>query len=111
MGIVGEILGKYMPLANNHLVELVEKEGAEAVVPDLIDFLNYSVYNDKYRQEFLGAKWTAEVVCRLGIWLIYQLRKPTLRALEKSKRLEAPMPIQKVARAGIALAFYRQLVR
>ena len=31
VGIVGEILVKYMPLANNNLVELLEEEGAEAV--------------------------------------------------------------------------------
>ena len=41
VGVVGEILVKYMPLANNHLVDLLETEGAEAVVPDLMDFLNY----------------------------------------------------------------------
>ncbi len=33
IGVVGEILVKYMPLANNHLVDLLEREGAEAVVP------------------------------------------------------------------------------
>lgn len=38
MGIVGEILVKFHPTANNNVVEVVEKEGAEAVVPDLIDF-------------------------------------------------------------------------
>ena len=54
VGIVGEILVKYMPLANNHLVELLEKEGAEAVVPDLMDFMNYSVYNSDYRHKYLG---------------------------------------------------------
>ncbi len=38
VGIVGEILVKFLPAANNHLAELLEAEGAEAVVPDLIDF-------------------------------------------------------------------------
>lgn len=56
VGVVGEILVKYMPLANNHLVELLEREGAEAVAPDLIDFLNYSVYNSQYKAEYLGGK-------------------------------------------------------
>ena len=42
VGIVGEILVKFSPAANNHLVELLEREGAEAVVPDLIDFFSYS---------------------------------------------------------------------
>ena len=51
VGVVGEILVKYMPLANNYIVDLLEREGAEAVVPDLIDFLNYSFYNNKFRHE------------------------------------------------------------
>lgn len=54
VGVVGEILVKYMPLANNHLVDLLEQEGAEAIVPDLMDFLNYCVYNAGYKHEFLG---------------------------------------------------------
>src|SRR5690606_34518646 len=39
VGIVGEILVKYHPEANNQIVELLEEEGAEAVVPDVTDFL------------------------------------------------------------------------
>ena len=95
VGVVGETLVKYMPLANNHLVELLEREGAEAVVPDLMDFMNYSLYNGTYKKEFLGAK--SDTAQRLGIWAIRQLRKPALDALEKSKRFDAPMPIEKVA--------------
>ncbi len=97
VGVVGEILVKYMPLANNHLVELLEREGAEAVVPDLMDFLNYCIYNMKYKSEFLGAKksgnWTADA----GVALIQKIRKPALEALEQSKRFEAPMPIGEIA--------------
>ncbi len=44
VGVVGEILVKFLPAANNHLVDLLESEGAEAVVPDLLDFLNYCFY-------------------------------------------------------------------
>ena len=95
VGIVGEILVKYMPLANNHLVELLEKEGAEAVVPDLMDFMNYSLYNGVYKREFLGAK--SDAVSKIGIWAIRRLRSPALNALEKSRRFEAPMRIEQVA--------------
>ena len=42
VGIVGEILVKYHPAANNHLAELLEREGAEVVIPDLTDFMMYS---------------------------------------------------------------------
>ena len=97
VGVVGEILVKYMPLANNHLVELLEREGAEAVVPDLMDFLNYSFYNGKYKTEFLGAKKSSDLVADSAIMLLRQIRKPALEALEKSKRFAAPMPIEEIA--------------
>ena len=96
VGVVGEILVKYMPLANNHLVELLEREGAEAVVPDLMDFLNYSFYNGEYKTEFLGAKKSGALVSRLAVKAIRLIRKPALDALEKSKRFDAPMPIEKI---------------
>ena len=95
VGVVGEILVKYMPLANNHLVELLEQEGAEAVVPDLMDFMNYSLYNGTYKKKFLSAK--SDFAARFGVWAIRRLRKPALDALERSARFEAPMPIQQVA--------------
>ena len=95
VGVVGEILVKYMPLANNHLVELLEREGAEAIVPDLMDFMNYSLYNGIYKREFLGTK--SNYAQRIGLWAIRRLRKPALDALEASHRFEAPMRIEKVA--------------
>ena len=60
-----------------------------------MDFMNYSLYNGTYKKEFLGAK--SDTVSRLGIWAIHKLRKPALDALEKSRRFDAPMPIEQVA--------------
>lgn len=97
VGIVGEILVKYMPLANNHLVELLESEGAEAVVPDLMDFLCYCVYNNDYKHRYLGKGWTASAVAHIGVDMIQALRRPALEALERSRRFEAPIPIERVA--------------
>ena len=97
VGVVGEILVKYMPLANNHLVELLEKEGAEAVVPDLMDFVNFFLYGGDYKHKYLGEGKASRAIARIGVALVRQLRMPALRALEKSKRFEAPMPIGKVA--------------
>ena len=54
VGVVGEILVKFLPAANNYLVELLESEGAEAVVPDLLDFLLYCFYNQNFKVEKLG---------------------------------------------------------
>ena len=97
VGVVGEILVKYMPLANNHLVDLLEREGAEAVVPDLMDFLNYCVYNMKYKHEFLGKSASHAWMAKLGVAFIRWLRKPALDALAKSVRFDAPPPIEEVA--------------
>lgn len=97
VGIVGEILVKYMPLANNHIVDLLEREGAEAIVPDLMDFMNYCLYNSNYKSEFLGAKRSSAMVADTGIHLIRRIRKPALDALAQSKRFDAPLPIETIA--------------
>ena len=98
VGVVGEILVKYMPLANNHVVDLLEREGAEAVVPDLMDFLNYSFFNNRYKHEFLGKSAKSAILGDLGLKAIKMFRGTAIRALEKSKRFSPPVPIQKVAK-------------
>lgn len=98
VGIVGEILVKYMPLANNHLVDLLEREGAEAVVPDLMDFLNYSIYNFDYKHKFLGSSVKSAIVANVGVDLISFIRRHAVKALDKSKRFEAPCNIRDVAK-------------
>ena len=85
VGIVGEILVKFSPVANNELVELLEAEGAEAVMPDLLDFLLYSFKNGEYKVDKFGKKKSTKTVGRIGIWFIETLRKPARKALEKSK--------------------------
>ncbi len=98
VGIVGEILVKYMPLANNHLVDLLEHEGAEAVVPDLMDFFNYSIYGSQYNAEFLGAKKSSATISKVSIKAIELLRKPAINALKKSCRFDAPISIYEVTK-------------
>ncbi|MBQ2767427.1 MAG: 2-hydroxyacyl-CoA dehydratase [Clostridia bacterium] len=97
VGIVGEILVKYMPLANNHLVELLEAEGIEAVVPDLVDFMSYCLFNNEYRYKYLGKKWTSAAIAKIGVEAIERLRKPAADALKNSKRFSPPVRIDKIA--------------
>ena len=97
VGVVGEILVKYMPLANNHVVELLEREGAEAVVTDMMDFMNYSFYNNIYRSEYLGVGKKAGIVAKAAIQAVRFIRRHAVRALEQSQRFEAPMNIEEVA--------------
>ncbi len=97
VGVVGEILVKYMPLANNHIVELLEKEGAEAVVPDLMDFANYYLYKNDYKHKYLGSRWIASLIAKVGVKAVRLFKRPAIKALEKSKHFEAPMKIEHVA--------------
>ena len=96
VGVVGEILVKYMPLANNDIVGLLEREGAEAVVPDLTDFGNYCIYNQGYKTEFLGTRWTGKYTAEWGVKAIRMARRPALEALRKSRRFEPPMNIEDI---------------
>ena len=97
VGVVGEILVKYMPLANNHVVELLEREGAEAVVPDMIDFFNYSFSGAQYRARYLGGKKSGAALSRAAIGLIAMIRKPAVDALTSSRRFDTPVDIYEVA--------------
>ena len=98
VGIVGEILVKYLPAANNHVVELLEAEGAEAVCPDMLDFFMYSAYDSEFKADHLGFKKTSKWLGNAAIWLLNQFRKPYCKALAESKRFEAPPEIHVLAK-------------
>ena len=97
VGVVGEILVKYMPLANNHVVDLLEREGAEAVVPDLLDFFAATIYEQDFKHTHLGKGWTASASAKLGIPALQRMRRPAIEALKASKRFTPPMAIGHVA--------------
>ncbi len=98
VGVVGEILVKFSPAGNNHLVELLESEGAEAVVPDLLGFMLYCFYNQIYKAEHLGTSRKSARTARLGIWAVeHVLRGATVRELKKSRHFSAPISIREIA--------------
>ncbi len=98
VGIVGEILVKFSPAGNNRLVELLEAEGAEPVVPDLIDFMLYCFYNQIYKADSLGMSKKAARSSALGIWAIeHILRGTAVKEFKKSKHFTPPTPIREIA--------------
>ena len=97
VGIVGEILVKFSPLANNHVVELLESEGAEAVMPDLLDFLLYCFYNSNFKAEHLGMKKSTARLCNAGIALLEFFRKTARKELAASKHFTPPSEIRDLA--------------
>ncbi|MCR1927901.1 2-hydroxyacyl-CoA dehydratase [Enterococcus gallinarum] len=97
VGVVGEILVKYSPTANNDIVRLLEAEGAEAVVPDMVGFMNYSLYNQIWRYQNLGMAKKSKWIAEFAIGLIERIQKPMDRALRASQRFEGLHSIYQLA--------------
>lgn len=98
VGLVGEILVKYHPTANNDIVDIIEKEGAEAVVPDLVGFLLYSAYCADFKYSHLSGKKLNAMINNGAIKLIEYYRRHMKKALSKSKRFHPPVAIEELGR-------------
>ncbi len=98
VGIVGEILVKYHPNANNNLVELIEEEGGEAVVPSFIDFFEYGFVNKIYNYDNLSGSWKDMIANKAAIKLIEFYRRFAREACEMSTRFEPDHVIGDTAR-------------
>ena len=94
VGVVGEILVKFHPTANNDLVNLLEREGAEAVVPDLLTFGLYCCYNATQKEKYLGGTRKGRIIANALAKVIEWYQKPLMKALEKSKRFDRPEDIR-----------------
>lgn len=100
IGVVGEILVKYHPTANNQIVKVLEEEGAEVKVPDLIDFLLYCAYNMNFKHEKLGRPKLFAHFGNAAISIIERSRRLMRKVLEKSRRFSPPSFIQDKAHAA-----------
>lgn len=96
VGIVGEVLVKYMPMANNHLAEQLEKEGAEVVIPDFIEFLEYCFWNSIYKQKFLGGTKAGAYLAKIVIFVLDRSRKRVSRELRRSKHFRVSSHLEDI---------------
>ena len=96
VGVVGEILVKFHPTANNQIVETIEREGAECVMPDLADFFFYSFATGIFRHKQLAFPSATERNARFLIWGLELYRNRMKKYLNKSRRFEAPNHIYKM---------------
>ena len=93
VGVVGEILVKFHPTANNDIFGTIEREGAECVVPDLADFFFYSFSTGIFRHEQLAfPKKTKDNAKRL-VWGLELFRNYMKKQLKKSRRFDPPSSI------------------
>ena len=98
VGIVGEILVKYHPTANNRIEKVLFDEGAEVVMPDLMDFFMYMAYDDIIRYKMFDGTWLDKTKSEIFIKVLEFYRKPMRKALKNSKRFNSPYTIKEIAK-------------
>ncbi len=91
VGLVGEILLKYHPDANNQAALVVEKEGGEAVVTDLMDYVLYSFYDHVFNYHHMAGSWRAYVSGLTGIFFLEFTRWAMRFGFKRSKRFTPPI--------------------
>jgi predicted nucleotide-binding protein (sugar kinase/HSP70/actin superfamily) len=99
IGVVGEILVKFHPTANNDIVKTIEAEGAECVVPDLMDFILYSFAGGACRHDTLSEPWGVKVAAHLGTRVLELYRWQMKRKFKASKRFIPPVSIWEVQKS------------
>lgn len=92
VGVVGEILVKFHPDANNDVVGVIESEGGEAVMPGLADFLLYCLYNNNFKRDNLGTKASTARLCNLAIWGIESYRKHARKLMLENPKFASRAP-------------------
>ena len=97
VGLVGEILVKFHPLANNNIVDVLEAEGVEVVVPELMNFFLSCAYNTYYKSEYLLDKKYKKLGGKLMKDTIEMYQKHYSNALKNSKRFNIPESIETLA--------------
>ena len=98
VGIVGEILVKYHPVANNYLEKVLENEGAEVVMPEFTDFFLYTAYDAIAKEKLLVGSKKEKIFAEIFIQLIEFFRSPMKNALMKSEHFRAPYSIKEIAK-------------
>ncbi|MGI6434645.1 MAG: acyl-CoA dehydratase activase-related protein [Syntrophomonadaceae bacterium] len=93
VGIVGEILVKYHPAANNNIVRLLESEGAEVIMPDLLDFFLYCAYDYLFNFRYLYGKKRYYLAGKYLIHYLESKRRLMNQLLNQSRRFTAPSSI------------------
>ena len=86
VGIVGEVLIKYHPYGNNHIVEKLEEEGAEVINPDFMGFIKFICTHKITNNMLLNRDKSLSTIFKIAIKLIDILERPVNKAIENSKK-------------------------
>ena len=97
IGLVGEIYVKFHPIANNHIVRMIEEEGGEIIVSGLTDFFLYGLLDTQFRQKYLSGSWMSALASKSMVKLLEWYRKPYCEAVAKSRHFDPVTSIYDIA--------------
>ncbi|MDR2349340.1 MAG: acyl-CoA dehydratase activase-related protein, partial [Deltaproteobacteria bacterium] len=103
VGVVGEILINYHPEANNQCVRVIEEEGGQALLPELMDFILYCVYDNVFRADAMSGSKIKKWIASYFIGVIEKLRAPLRAALEKHPRFGHLNAFEELKKTGESL--------
>lgn len=98
VGLVGEILVKFQPDANNNAIDVIEAEGCEGVLPGVLDFFLYCAYNPIWASENLGRSKKTALINKTAIDLLESLRKPINEAFKDTGKFMLSEHIEELAK-------------
>lgn len=86
VGVVGEILIKYHPYGNNYVIDVLEKEGAEVVMPDFMGFVKYMATHAVTMNKLLKESKIMSDISKMAIKLLDSYEKDSVKALSNSRK-------------------------
>ena len=98
VGIVGEIYVKFSPLGKNHLEEFLLSEGCEPVLPGLLDFCLYCLYNAVIDHDLYGRSLKSASLNRFLYQFVLKKQDDMIRIIEKHGQFRAPSHFDEVRR-------------
>ena len=106
VGVVGEIFVKFSPLGNNNLEQFLTDEGAEVVVPGLMDFCLYSISDMVNDYKLYGRGYWKAQLGSLAFKYLNGKKQDMIDILNADGRFAAPTPFthtQKLAQEYLSL--------
>ncbi|MDR1806538.1 MAG: acyl-CoA dehydratase activase-related protein [Propionibacteriaceae bacterium] len=89
VGVVGEILVKFQPDANNNVIDVIESEGCEAALPGLFEFMVNGLYQLEWNIANLGIDEKGAALKKLLRRWVGTYRAPVIRALQRANARHA----------------------
>jgi len=100
VGIVGEIFVKYSAFANNDLEAFLHSQGCEVMLPGLMSFCQYCIFNSIEDHRLYGGEKKKSLIFKAVLWYLNHLNGFILKAVRTHGRFVAPETFNELVEGG-----------